>query len=312
MQFQRDRRFLMLKAPRNGVRRLELEGVSYDEDQVRFDVRLYDEQLASIAAAALMGAMVPVPGMELRSRRKRYEPGSQELELINEMHRQRQQAYTADELFIFERYPANNITSRSIRLRFTDRALAKMAQDATAGRSRIMHHNDHQVVGRTIFGEVVEEDVRGFAGKYLRTIEYIPRTDGKAEVISDIEAGILSYDSVGVYLGSAVEFKDVEVGGVSLSVIEVDYDPGDTSPLEMHEISFVYLGELNGVGSKQGDPARQSAGADGVPSPAATLTDRARATLAGNARDGVPAGDSRGTPAPSSKPEIQEILWLRS
>lgn len=312
MQFQRDRRFLMLKTPRAVVRRLDLEGVSYDDDQVRFDARLYDEQLAGIVSAAITGAMLPVPGMELRSRRKRYQPGDQELELINEMHRQREQPFTADELFIFERYPANNIMSRSIRVRFTDRALGKMAQDATAGRSRIMHHNDTQIVGRTIFGEVVEEDVRGFAGKYLRTIEYIPRTESKSEIISDIEAGILSYDSVGVYLGGSVEFKDIEVGGNSLSVIEVDYDPGDTSPLEMHEISFVYLGELNGVGSKQGDPARQSAGGDGVPSPAATLTDRARATLAGTIREGVPADDPRGKASPSSNPEIQEILWLRS
>lgn len=306
MQFQRDRRFLMLKTPRAAVRPLELEGVAYDEDQVRFDVRLYDEQLATIAAAAITGAMIPVPGAEMGSRRKRYEPGKDELDLINNRHRNRQAEYGPDELFIFERYPANNIVSRSIRLRFTDRALAKMAQDATAGRSRLMHHNDVQVVGRTIFGEVVEADVRGFAGKYLRTIEYMPRTDGKKEVISDVEAGILSYDSAGVYLGGAVKFKDVEMGGKSMSIIEVDFDPAETSPLEMNEISFVYLGELKGVGSKN-----SVIGGGAVPAAGASLTERADATLAASVE--VSASTSTGpAPARNNQPEVEEILWLRS
>lgn len=305
MQFQRDRRFLMLKTPRQAVRQLALEGVTYDEDQVRFDVRLYDEQLAMIAAAAMTGAMVPIPGAELGSRRKRFEPGKEELDLINSRHRTRQKEFSADELFIFERYPANNIMSRSIRLRFTDRALTKMAQDATAGRSRLMHHNDVQVVGRTIFGEVVEESIRGFSGKYLRTIEYMPRTDGKKEVISDVEAGILSYDSVGVYLGGAVEFKDIEEGGRSLSIIEVDYDPGDKNPLEMHEISFVYLGELKGVGSKN------SAGDRAVPAPGASLTEKADVILSASVE--VSASTSRGPiPAPNGKPKIIEEIWLKS
>lgn len=311
MHFQRDRRFLMLKTPRAAVRQIGLEGVTYDEDQVRFDVRLYDEQLAAIAAAAMTGAMVPVPGAELASRRKRYEPGKQELDLINARHRQRQAEFTADELFIFERYPANNVVSRSIRLRFTDRALAKMAKDATAGRSRLMHHNDVQVVGRTIFGEVVEEDVRGFSGKYLRTIEYMPRTDGKKEVISDVEAGILSYDSAGVYLGSAVKLKDLEVDGRSLSVIEVDYDPSDKSPLEMNEISFVYLGELQGVGSKQGDPARNSANGGGaVPAAGASLTEKADAILSASVE--VSASTSTGpAPAQNNHQDIERIICLR-
>jgi hypothetical protein len=306
MQFVRSGKYIALKAPSRLISRLELTGVSYDDDQVRFDAKYYDEGLATIAAAAITGNPILVQSEQLRSR-KRYEPGQEELDLINAKHKQRKEDYGADDLFIYERYPANNLVSRSVRLRFTERALAKMARDATEGRSRIMHHYDAAVVGRTVFGEVVKETIRGHEGAYLRTVEYIPRTDGKAEIISDVESGILSYDSVGVVLGSATEYLDMEDENGPFSILQIDFNSDDRRQLELNEISFVHLGELRGVGSKNKSDSGMAVDVSG--NLTGSLLERAEAALAAGATVSVSGSDRVEPPKSNSNAKYSEIIW---
>lgn len=321
MQFKKSGRFLALQVPKVAVRQLDIEGVLYDDDQVRFDAKYYDEGLATIAASAITSSVLRVPTLELRSRRRMYEPGKDELDLINERHRNRREKYAADELFIYERYPANSIPSRSIRLRFTDRALGKMALDAMEGRSRLMYHNDAAVVGRAVFGEVVKETIRGYEAAYLRTIEYIPRTAAKQNVIEDVEAGILSYDSVGVNLGRAVKYVDLEDENGQFSIIEVDFDSEDRSPLDLQEISFVHLGELYGVGSKNSAGSGAAVDVSGQLVQTGTLLQRAEAALSAgvvvDVSDRASGGSTdRQKPVQQSSnkggdkpPQYSEITW---
>lgn len=249
MIFTPSRNFICLHAPEKGRFKFDLQGVHYDDHQVRFDKRIWDESGISIVSHAITGTRLNLP-TPARFMQGGFEPGEEELEVINRYHAKRTAPYTEEELYIFERYPANNVPSRSIRLRFTKRALQKMAADATAGRTRLLYHEDNQPVGRTIFGEVVDANVQGVSGYYLRTVEYMEYADDDAmKAIRRVQSGIFNSDSVGVYLGTAIEYKDIEDDDGSFSIIEVDLDESSRQPLELHEISFVHLGELVGVGA---------------------------------------------------------------
>lgn len=245
------------------LQQIDLPGVTYKEGEVAFARDTWDEPLARLAACAMTGGRVRLNlnasfgGSQIRmaghgskkKRRRRFTPNEDHLDLINEHHSDVDLAM--GEVFIFERFPANDVASRSHRVIFTRRALRKFAADAAQGRARLIGHDTRLVVGRTIDASVRKAEVRGIEGAYLSTIEYMVRTESNADLIRNVEAGILSYDSIGVYLGTSVEMVEMEnTQGHSAPILRVDFDPKAERAPEMDEVSFVYLGELQGVGSR--------------------------------------------------------------
>lgn len=255
MQLSKSRRYIELSIPLRTIEKpIELEGITYDQNAVRFDSGIWSIDQAAIVSAALSGLSASISLASAGSSRKEFKAGKSELDLINSRHAET--PLELDDLYIYQRMPVNNVMSRTIGIKFTDAALDKFALDAQAGRARLRSHNRSDIVGRVFDAEVVTDTVRGIEGKWLRTTEYIPKRtlSGEpmnAELLTQVGAGVYSSDSIGFNPGSKIEFKDLEVGGKMYSVILIDYDAGEQAPLELREISFVHLGEIKGAGSRK-------------------------------------------------------------
>lgn len=258
------RRFIELATPADSIiKPIKLEGVKYDVSGVRFENAIYTLNQAAVISAALLGESATIT-LRSGSRRGAFKPTSSHLATINERHAERDREL--DDFYIYQRVPVNNLPSRTIGIRFSDRALGKFAIDAQAGRARLRGHVRSDIVGRVFDGEVISEKVRGLDAKWLLTTEYISRRtlDGEPmnrELETKVVNGEYGFDSIGFYPGSKVEFKEFNVGNDSVQVIEIDYDESEQFPLEFREVSFVHLGELKGVGSRKAD-GNFSAGGD--------------------------------------------------
>lgn len=255
MQLAKSRRYIELSIPLRAIEKpIRLEGITYDQNAVRFDSGIWTIDQAAIVSAAISGASASVSLASAGAGRKDFKPGKSELDLINSRHAET--PLELDDLYIYQRMPVNNVMSRTIGIKFTDAALDKFALDAQAGRARLRSHDRTDIVGRVFDAKVVSETVRGIEGKWLQTTEYIPKRtlsgeSMNAELLTQVGAGVYSSDSIGFIPGSKIEFKDMEVGGKMYSVILIDYDAGEQAPLEMREISFVHLGEIKGAGSRK-------------------------------------------------------------
>ena len=254
MHLSVSRRYIELQTPKTSiVNPFKLEGMKFDVAGVRFENALYTIDQAAIVSASLLGETAMIT-LRTGGRRKKFKPTSAHLKTINENHAE--QDRELDDFFIYQRVPVNNMPSRTIGLRFTDRALEKFALDSQAGRARLRGHVRGDIVGRVFDGEVIDEEVRGLSAKWLLTTEYISRRtlDGSPmneELLTKVVNGEYSFDSIGFYPGSKIEFKEFDSGSGRLQVIEIDYDESEQFPLEYREVSFVHLGELKGVGSRK-------------------------------------------------------------
>lgn len=255
MQLENGRNYLKLSVPRkNQIVLPKLDGVIYYDDCVKFSRDIWDENLAGIASHAITNEPFYTGSLKRQnfaSGDADFSPTAEMLNLINEKHSERE--LTMDEVLIYQRFPANNVMSRWPGFIFTTRFLQAMARNASEGRARLLSHDARFPLGSTIMGEVVEEEIRGVAGNYLRTIEYMPINSATENVIDFVQTGIYKYDSVGITLGSAVELVEIEdpENEDIFYAIRVDHDPTEQFPSELDEISFVYQGRLYAVGSKK-------------------------------------------------------------
>ena len=255
MNLTESRRYIELTVPTASLpNRLELDGIKYDAAGVRFEKEIFTVNQVAIMSASMLGESASITLREGKEKKKRkaYQASASDLEIINTRHAEKERSL--EDFDIYQRVPVNNVPSRTIGIRFTDRALDKFALDAIGGRARLRSHIKSDIVGRVFNGEVIEDTVRGITGKWLLTTEFISsRTIAgdpmNAELITKRINGEIGYDSIGFYPGSAIEFKELEVEGSRLSIIEIDYDSSEQHPLEMREVSFVHLGELKAVGS---------------------------------------------------------------
>lgn len=263
MLLESSRRYFTLRAPAGSViNELNLDGIKYDASGVRFETEVYTLTQAAVLSASIMCQTVSV---KLEANTGRIAAGERlnvatedNLKLVNERHTERE--FKLDELFFYLRMPVNNVPSRTIGLMFTENAIAKFAGDADAGKARLRNHDRKDMVGRIFAGKVVDATVRGISGKYLQTLEYIPRSSANEQLILNIESGVYSSDSIGFTTGSKIDVKEfTDDTNKTFRVIEIDYDPEDRVPLEMRESSFVHMGELKAVGSNK------KLGADDVP-----------------------------------------------
>lgn len=266
--FEETRRHLRLRQVRVPTalagRLSRLRGVDFGESSITFDRGLYAGERgklqATYVAAAALGEPTRIGQRHTALAARRNETTNADLEAIN---RFTAEDLAADDVFVFERYVINDQPSRSIGLVFTTRALEKMAGDFSGGRSRLLYHDRGDVVGATFSAEVVEETVNGLKASWVRTREYMLRGGRHAGVIEDVRGGVLRYDSVGLRLGSAIEFIDIE----DSSFIRIDYDEDEQGPLEAEEVSFVYLGEMRGTGQRNAFASMEVPALPALPEP---------------------------------------------
>lgn len=243
---RRSRRYLKAPLPERlaaGAR--GIPGVEYRDGQVFFDRSIHSEETAEVyvrhlrrehLAAAFQGAG------------KRTKVTAEDVRLINERHSEEE--LTAEDIAVFERYSANDVPMRRP-LKFTRRALDKLAADYEEGRTVLLDHHDHRPVGRTFAADVVEETVRGVRGHWLR-VRFYAVTKGASEerlqAITDIRTGIRTYDSIG-FVGGTWDFRELDAGGRTVSFFEIDDDPEAETRIEGWELSMVHIGAAYGAGS---------------------------------------------------------------
>lgn len=242
-----------LRNPIQIAHQLDLAGITYHGDAVEFDNDIWNKPLVQLASFAITGQKVNLRtsdfiGLGPRKKegsRRAYEATKEDLEIIRA--RAENPDLSMDDIFVIERFVVNNSLSRSGFLKFTSAAIAKLARDFNAGRSRLMYHRENQVVGMTFFGEAIDEEIQGVSARFVRTREYMMRTSRTEDLITEIQGGIFPFDSIGVSLGNKIELMEEGDNRFLL----VDYDPDDNvSPVEAHEVSFVHLGEIRGAGKR--------------------------------------------------------------
>lgn len=135
-------------------------------------------------------------------------------------------------------------TSPPFRLRFTERALKKLASDFAEGRSFLFAHNTRMPnLGRTFTGSLYEGESLGIDAAWVRLDTYMGLRDmkWKRPFASAIDFGELSEMSVGIG-GGAFEPEEDEMGALLL----IDHTP--ERPLHARETSAVYKGRIHGAG----------------------------------------------------------------
>lgn len=237
---------------------------------LRLDAGIYSPEVAGVLASAVLGREIHTPPSESLPPSRVLGPPSgttapprvhtlrpptaDELRTIREGHVEGD--VEASEIMVVERWVTNNAPDRWRTLRFTSRALAKMAADFADGRSQLLYHDTRKIVGRIFAAEVVTAEREGITAEFIKTRTYIHVRDSNADLLSDLKLGILAYDSIG-FMGGVWTWQseEIDVGGETLrrSWIEVDHDEADLSvpPLVAAESSFVYIGRMRGTGNSQ-------------------------------------------------------------
>lgn len=241
-----------------------LTGVTTDEDGATFDDR-YSPDLAKLAldvASATHGGGALQLGARFESVGQVVKPTALDLELIN---RHSHVTLDASNVVVVVDYAANDALMRRP-LRFTKRALQKMAADFNEGRAYMLDHNtgdsffgsSSDPIGFTFTADVVEETVRGLKANWLRVRSYMPTVDASPErlqKIADVRTGVRRFCSVTVAHGEAryVEPPKDAATGDDFAFFELDDNP-DAPPfrrLEGYELSRVYLGAVRAAGDSR-------------------------------------------------------------
>ena len=212
---------------------------------LRFDERRHTPETAEMLRRHVEGeSLAPT----FAARGEAAEVTQEDLDIINERHSGQQ--LEASDIEVFQRYSANDKRMRRP-LRFTSRALRKLAEEFTEGRTVLVNHDNDRWLGRTFAARVEEATVRGITANWLAVRFYVV-TEGASEQrmqdIQDVRTGVMGYDSPTV-AGGAWEFQEVEgPDGETDYFYEIDSDP-DGDPLEAWELSMVYIGAGRGAGS---------------------------------------------------------------
>ena len=263
MHLQFSRSGIRARMATNALKRFNLEGLTYYNDGLRFEGEHWNEELVRTAIALMGREPVMTPSIdvtELAAADKPPPTFAPTREHLRKINRHTTRDFTLDELHVFERYIMNDVPSRTVSVRFTVQALEQLALSYKEGRSRLIGHDRMQMVGHTFDADVVKVKIRGVEAHYLRTLEYIPKHPQNEIHILNEQSSVYAFCSAGIWAGSKVQFVEVEQPGdlPSLYMLEVDYDPEELRPVSANEVSFVFIGALRAVGSRQLSPAEES------------------------------------------------------
>lgn len=233
---------------------------------LQFDRGVMGEELAQLVALHISGGMLcAAPGASVPSTSTLSTPEADGIALLDESTVSRLSLATDsdrkaiaeghalelrddDELFVFDRFVANDAVSRPGTLRITTRGLKKLAADYAAGRSILRHHVEEDIVGRSFSARVVKRTREGVSANWIHLRGYMHARASNQDLRDDIRLGIYAYDSVG-FIGGRMKF--VEPEGSGMGHVEVDHDNKDPLPFALLgiESSLVYLGHLTGAGN---------------------------------------------------------------
>ena len=120
MDLSKSRRYIELSTPTASLpTRLTLEGIKYDQSGVRFDSAIYSVNQAAVLSAAMLGEPASITLRESNgNKRKKFKPGKSHLEAINKHTTEEREL---DDFYVYQRVPVNNIPSRTLGLRFTEK-----------------------------------------------------------------------------------------------------------------------------------------------------------------------------------------------
>lgn len=189
-------------------------------------------------------------------------PSTSDLDTIRERHALG--TVEPSDVYVAERWIANDALSRGGLLQLTRAALDALALNYAAGRSVLLFHDSRKIVGRTFDASVVRKTREGLTANWLRVKFYVHDRPSNADMISDIQLGILAYDSIG-FNGGDVSFVEESVAlpgekkKAVRSFVRIDSPPGCLNPIEGVETSLVYLGQLHGAGNAKLGAARPAA-----------------------------------------------------
>lgn len=267
-----------------GASAFHLEGVGVQhleqENTVRLDREVFNDQLTELITRLSAGQIGYVTGNNPIALSAEDEPGEEapvvrmldatddDIRIINANHSVKQ--LKADDVRVYERYVVNDAIAR-IGIQFTRQSLDVFAANFKQGRSRLMYHNQADVVGRTFSADVVRKKIRGVTANWVRVKEYLLNDDATRPIIAKLDAGILAFDSIG-FTGGKYDMQEVKMGSETVPVLLISPQQNSLRPLEAAEVSYVFLGAMYGAGNdvqRNSDKPEGSTVAKSQPNPLA-------------------------------------------